>query len=883
MPRTKVVRSIFRRNFSSYFSGVLGYLFIIAFVVVGAALAFNGRFFTANEPTLDQLSNWYPLLLLFIIPAITMGVWADEKRAGTDELLFTMPATDTEILLGKYLAVLAVYTVALLFSLSHVFVLVYLGNPDWGLIATTYAGYWLAGAALLSAGMLASVLTSNTAVAFVLGVAFCSVPVFIGQLGGLLGAPDVFDSLSLREQFQDFSIGIIPLASVAYFVCFTFFMLFLNAIMIGKRHWRSSHRSSTAIQFSIRAVAVAVMLSCATAWAGFAALRMDATSEQLFSLAKSTRTVLSELDSERPIEIQAFISPEVPREYVETKKRLVGMLRQFDELGGQKLEVRYVDVEPFSEQADEAEHFGIQPQAVLTERDGRRSEAEVYLGAVVISSYDKVVVPFFGKGLPIEYELTRSVQTVANKKRHTVGILQTDASIVGTREWRIVSELKKQYDIKTVSSASAINGEDFDVLLAVLPSSLTGPEMDRLVDYVKSGKPTLIFDDPFPLAFSNGFGVSNAPRQPKIDPSGMGMMGRRNPPEKKADDGRASRLTRALGINWSHDVVVFDANNPHPVYVGLPQEYVFATRDNNPKAFSSDHEATGGLQEVLTFYSGTVTKNTITDREIEFEPLIVTSAESGLLQWDEFVDSGGFNFFSGQRAIQPLQDPVRRMDSDAHVIAAQVKSNKKDDELNVIYVADVDIISNFFFEVRNRGDLPIELDNVSFVLNAVDSLVGDNSFINLRSRRAKHRTLTRVEAQKRVFLEAANKAESESDAEAEAEMARRRDELGKRVKEIQENESLDPIAKNQMLQQAQQAEQQRFSLAEAKIEQRKNDQVRKIRAQTNRQIKSLESRIRGWAVWLPAVPAICMGLLVFFQRAREEKRNLGATRRRDKT
>jgi len=215
MPRIKVVRSIFRRNFSSYFSGVLGYLFIIAFVVAGAALAFNGRFFTANEPTLDQLSEWYPLLLLFIIPAITMGVWADEKRAGTDELLFTMPATDTEILLGKYFSVLAVYSVALLFSLSHVLVLMYLGNPDWGLIATTYTGYWLAGAALVAAGMLASVLTNNTAVAFVLGIAFCSIPVFIGQLGSLIGVPDFFEQLSLREQFRDFSIGIIPLASVS--------------------------------------------------------------------------------------------------------------------------------------------------------------------------------------------------------------------------------------------------------------------------------------------------------------------------------------------------------------------------------------------------------------------------------------------------------------------------------------------------------------------------------------------------------------------------------------------------------------------------------------------------------------------------------------------
>jgi ABC-2 type transport system permease protein len=221
------------------------------------------------------------------------------------------------------------------------------------------------------------------------------------------------------------------------------------------------------------------------------------------------------------------------------------------------------------------------------------------------------------------------------------------------------------------------------------------------------------------------------------------------------------------------------------------------------------------------------------------------------------------------------------MDSFAHALAAQVKSDKDDDKVNAIYVADIDMISDFFFQERNLGNLGIEFDNVSFVLNAVDSLVGDDSFIDLRSRRAKHRTLTRVESQKRVFLEEANSAESKSDAEAIAELAKRRSELGKRVKEIQENENLDPIAKAQMLKAAQQAEQQRFSLAEAQIEQRKNDEIRKIRAQTNRQIKSLESGIRNWATWLPAVPAMLMGLIVFFQRNSAEKNNIVSTRRRD--
>lgn len=876
--RTQVIKSIFKRNFASYFSGVLGYLFIVVFVVLGGALAFNARFFTGNEPNLDQLTTWYPLLLLFFIPAVTMSVWAEERKSGTDELLFTMPATELEVLAGKYLAVLAVYSVALLFSMAHVFVLAFLGNPDWGLIATTYFGYWLAGAALLSAGMLASMLTANMTVAFILGIVICAVPVFIGQFGSMLGLGDLLERFSLQEQFRDFGMGVVPLTALLYFAGFTGLMLYLNHTLMTRRHWQTRRETSIGLQYVIRAISVAAVLSCVTAWAGYSALRVDATSEQLFSLTSATKNILGELDSERPIEIQAFLSPEVPREYVETRKRLVGLLRQFDELGGKSLEVRYVDVEPFSQQAEEAEHFGIEPVQVMSERDGRRSEVDVYLGAVIISSYDKVVVPFFGKGLPIEYELTRSIQTVANEERHTVGILQTDAGVIGGRDWQIVEELRKQYEVEQVSPATEIDAGKIDVLLAVMPSSLTDSEMDNLVTYAKSGSPLLIFDDPFPLSLGNsGFGVTSAPRQPKRSNNPMGQGG--PPPEQKADGGRATRLLEALGIQWQYDACVFDLNNPHAEFAMLPAEYSFITRrGESSESFNSDNVVTTGLQELIVLYAGEVSEGSGGD--IQYQPLLRTSQQSGVLRWEEFVDEGGFNFFSMQSTANPRRNPFRAIDASTHVIAAQVSRDAEDNHSNAIFVADVDMISDFFFQERNLGNLSMKFDNVTFVLNAVDSLIGDEAFIELRSRRTAHRTLARVEEQKRGFLEAANQAEREADTAASEELEQRREQLSKRVKEIQENEDFDPIAKSQMLQQAQEAEQKRMSLAEAQIEQTKNDQIRKIRATTNRKIRELESNIRFWSVCIPALPAFALGALVFIRRTKDEKSTITESRRR---
>ena len=885
MPRLRVIISIFKRNFASYFSGVLGYLFILAFVVVGAALAFNARFFTENEPNLSQLTSQFPLLLLFLVPAITMNIWAEEKKMGTDELLFTLPATVHEILFGKYFAVLAVYTVALLFSTPYILVLMYLGNPDWGLLFTTYLGYWVAGAAMLSAGMLASSLTKNMTVAFVLGVIICVIPLFIEYCAAFFGVQEYFQQFGLQEQFRDFGMGIIPLKAILYFFALTVVMLYLNVVSIQQRNWPTNDKIGTGAHFGLRAISIAVILGCLTAWAGYFALRVDATNEQLFSLSSSTRETLKELDNEKPIEIQAFISPDVPREYVDTKKQLVGLLRQFDEMGGSKLNVRYVDVEPFSEEEEEAEKFGIQSFPVMTEKDGRRSNTDVFLGAVFLSSYDKVVVPFFGKGLPIEYELTRSVKTVSKDERLTLGILQTDAGISGGgREWQIVNELKKQFKIENISPAAKIDPEKFNVLLAVLPSSLTQPEMANLVEYVKAGHPALIFDDPFPISFSNGQGITNAPRQPKPSPNRGGMFGGGSPPPTpKADGGRATSLVDALDIRWKYDRICFDVHNPHPEFGSLSSEYVFVTQQQDSDGFNKEEPITKDLQELLVLYSGTIQPNE-SGIDTEFIPLITTGAKSGLLDWEDFVDeNSGFNMMTMSMATRPKPDrEIQRggkMDDKLHAIGARIKSDDAGNKINAIYVADVDMISDFFFQERNLGNLGIKFDNVSFVLNAVDALADDETFVSLRSRRAKHRTLTRFEAQKRGFLEQANEKEEKANEDAEKMLEQRQEKLKERVKAIEEDDSIDPIAKRQMMASAQQAEQQRFNLAKLQIDQNKEKDLQKIRNQTNRQIKSLEDFTRAWAIIIPAIPALLVGLFVFIFKLSEEKKNAGMRKR----
>jgi len=214
MIRRHVVQAIFKRNFHSYFGAPTGYVFIAVFVALSAVLAFwRDMFFSSNLANLDPLNRYFPYLLLFFVPAVAMAIWSEERKQGTDELLMTLPATDLEILLGKYFSALGIYSVALLFSLSNVLWLWWLGNPDAGVMIGTYLGYWFLGAALLSVAMVASQLTSSQTVAFILGALFCAVPVFLGDVSVIVSGrlQEWLEGVGVDEGFNDLASGVVSI------------------------------------------------------------------------------------------------------------------------------------------------------------------------------------------------------------------------------------------------------------------------------------------------------------------------------------------------------------------------------------------------------------------------------------------------------------------------------------------------------------------------------------------------------------------------------------------------------------------------------------------------------------------------------------------------
>ncbi|MFO1001787.1 MAG: Gldg family protein [Planctomycetaceae bacterium] len=932
MFRSHVILAVAKRNFRSYFSGILGYLFILVFCVASAAMAFSAAFFAANQATLDQLTAGFPWLLLFVIPAITMTAWSDERKLGTDELLFTMPSTEIEVLAGKYLAVFGVYSVALAFSLVNVLVLIWLGSPDMGAVISSYVGYLLAGAALLTAGMLASSLTNSSTVAFVLGVVFCCVPVMLYYVTdvvewvyGLFGkGAELYDlrnrlaSMSLQQQLQDFSVGVLPFSGIAWFAFFAAVMLYLNLIVISRRRWSAGQQVGMGMQFAIRTGCVLITAASLMTIFWTYPVRADLSAEDLFTLSDATENTLQGLKETQRITIQSFISPDVPGDYVETRRQLRGLLREFELSSGGAITWRDIAVEPFSEEAEQARALGIEPVRLQYERDGKREEAEVFLGAFIQSSTDELVIPFFGKGLPIEYELTRSLRTVSQEKRLTVGVLVTDARATsegeGGGKWEIVRELEKQYKVVAVNPSNRIlvdekkdeekkEGEDaakdaekqkddaaaseekdkkaaegFDVLLAIMPSSLTQPQMENLVEYVKAGKPTLIFDDPCPFVFQSQAGLAMAPKLPKPG-GGGGMFGGGPPPEQKADGGEATSLMNLLNVKWDNGQVVYDRNMPHNEFGTLPPEYVFVSRTGNQSSpFGEESTVSKSLQDLVMLYPGSIIDRA-GRKEQEFIPLLRTSRESGLLDWEDYT-SPSFNPFAGGQSVEINPNPRRRDDNDSHVIAAQIRNKSAESPLNVILCSDIDMITDWFFLERNRGMLGVKFDNVTFVLNAVDALAGDETFIPLRSRRASLRTLEFVEDQTSSMRKNLNKEEKDAQDQMDAQLKKAEEELRAEIKKIEENAELDARSKDVQMRQKEQQLNRQLELQKEQLERQLNSRVRKSGLEMKREIRRVESTVKIVACIIPAILPVCFGMLFLGLRNLAEQQSINPNRRK---
>lgn len=238
------IKPIFKREFLGYFRSPVAYVYLIAFLIVSVALAFSryGNFYLSNSASLDIYFEFYPWLFLFLVPAVGMRLWSEEKRAGTVELLFTLPITTLEAVLGKFLAGWAFLGLGVILSFPMVITVAYLGDPDWGVIFTTYFGAILLAGGFLSVCSFTSALTKNQVISFVLSLLICAVLIFLGMssftnsLSALfpIAVTDAISNFSFIIHFDAFTRGIVDPKDVVFFLSLMGFMLFLNVVVLER-------------------------------------------------------------------------------------------------------------------------------------------------------------------------------------------------------------------------------------------------------------------------------------------------------------------------------------------------------------------------------------------------------------------------------------------------------------------------------------------------------------------------------------------------------------------------------------------------------------------------------------------------------------------------
>ena len=462
------MRALVLKEIASFFATITGYAVLGVFLMLTSLFLwlFPGEFnlLDSGYAQLDGLFMLAPWVFLFLIPALSMRMLADERRLGTLELLQTKPLTDGQIVLGKFLAGGVLVGLALLPTLAYVFTVYQLGNPqgnvDLGSVAGSYVGLFFLASAYLSIGLFASSLTDNTIVAF---------------MGGMLGSFLLFDGLErmadlslfqgmqlfilqlgMNEHYLSLSRGVLDSRDLVYF-------LGLTALFLGGARWvllRRSNSSAPARQWLLLA-AVVLAANVGSQWVHF---RWDLTAEKRYSLGESTLGLLEKVDE--PLLFTVYLEGDLPTGFQRLKRETLQMLNEF-RAENRLVQFRIVDPSDSEDERDRAEVYqqlrskGLQAvQVEVKEKNGVRN-LELFPGAVASYGDKETTVLLLTEQFAVapeaqinasvqnlEYALANALRQLVLPDRPKVALLEGHGELPRAKSASLEYELSKNYAVE---------------------------------------------------------------------------------------------------------------------------------------------------------------------------------------------------------------------------------------------------------------------------------------------------------------------------------------------------------------------------------------------------------------------------------------------------
>jgi ABC-2 type transport system permease protein len=421
-----------KKELSAYFGSPMALIFIGAFLVVTLFSFFwVESFFVRNIADVRPLFQWMPVLVIFLVAALTMRQWSEEQRGGTLELLLTLPVRRVELVLGKFMAVMILVGLALALTLFLPITVSILGPLDWGPVVGGYLAALLMAAAYAAIGLFVSSRTDNQIVSLIATVFVGGAFYLIGSAAatGLVGesVAEILRGIGTGSRFESIERGVIDLRDLLYYLSLTTLFLGLNVVSLDAKRWsKSSHTAAYRRQVMLTVVLVVANLVALNTWLfPLGGLRADLTAGKEYSLSPVTKDLIQNL--QEPLLIRGYISEKTHPLLAPLVPTIRDMLREYQIASGGKIQAEVVDPRSDPDLEKEAnEVYGIQPSPFRVTGRYEASVINSYFDILirygdqheVLSFSDLIEVEQSPSGQVdvrlrnLEYDLTRSIKKV---------------------------------------------------------------------------------------------------------------------------------------------------------------------------------------------------------------------------------------------------------------------------------------------------------------------------------------------------------------------------------------------------------------------------------------------------------------------------------------
>jgi len=780
--------TLFKKELASFFSSLIGYLTIIVFLVLTGLMlwVFKGDFNILDYgfAGMDGLFIIGPFLYLFLIPAITMRMFAEEKKNGTMELLLTKPLSEMTLIWAKFLAGFTLVFISLLPTLVCYFSVYALGDPvgniDTGSVAGSYIGLLLLGAAFVAIGLFASSITNNQIVAFILA-ALMSAFMHLGFESiyrmGFLGNADLFvRSLGMSYHYESISRGVIDTRDVIYFASVIALFLLATRIVLQSRKWHGWHKKKDLRRshwIELGAGILIVVFVNVISYYFFT--RLDLTSEKRYTLSKSTKNLLKKVDE--PVLYRVYLEGEFPADFKRLQNETKEMLNQFRAYN-KNIEYEFVNPNNFEDQQERQVFYqklaqkGIMPTQIQVNTGNGVTTQVLIPAADVIYKGNETSIQLLQSQKyvdqsqllnnsiqSLEYVLSNPIRALARGQKPTVAFLRGHGELELPNMADLITTLYDYYNLDTARMDGNINsltGRSQD------PNDSTEFYFHNKYDLIIIAKPTKTFSDR-DLFILDQYVMYGGKLLWLIDPLDADLDSLQHAGQAIATRFplNIDEMLFTYGVRVNPDLVMDVRCRPIPMTVGMVGEQPqiqFQPWLYFPEIVPlSPHPIVRNLDLIKTDFVSSID---LIDNGIDKTVLLATSEYTRVKNAPAIYDLNEAKTEPDQRLFNHKNVPIavllegkfqsmfRNRLTPEFMELPSMGYRAEGDSTRMIVLSDGDIIKNRF-NYNDGTTYPLGYDfytetmyaNKELLLNCIDYLVGEEGSIASRSRNIKIRKL----------------------------------------------------------------------------------------------------------------------------------------------